>query len=39
LFGGSGPDVDEKNLAPLGKAVKDGGGWSGYGWDTDQFGM
>jgi phosphomannomutase len=35
LFGGSGPDVDEKNLAPLGKAVKDGGARVGLAVDGD----
>src|SRR5882757_7783991 len=41
LFGGSGPDVDEKNLAPLGKAVKDGGARVGLATDgdADRFGI
>jgi phosphoglucomutase len=41
LFGGSGPDVDEKNLAPLGKAVKEGGAKVGLATDgdADRFGI
>src|SRR5882762_4283935 len=35
LFGGGGPDVDEKNLAPLGKAVKDTGAKVGLATDGD----
>ena len=41
LFGGSGPDVDEKNLAPLGKAVKENGAKVGLATDgdADRFGI
>jgi len=41
LFGGSGPDVDEKNLAPLGKAVKETGAKVGLATDgdADRFGI
>src|SRR6266481_3918624 len=41
LFGGGGPDVDEKNLAPLGKAVKDTGAKVGLATDgdADRFGI
>src|SRR4029077_13906987 len=41
LFGGSGPDVDEKNLAPLGKAVKELGAKVGLATDgdADRFGI
>jgi len=41
LFGGSGPDVDEKNLAPLGKAVKESGARVGLATDgdADRFGI
>src|SRR5690349_2125690 len=41
LFGGSGPDVDEKNLAPLGKAVKESGAKVGLATDgdADRFGI
>jgi phosphoglucomutase len=41
LFGGSGPDVDEKNLAPLGKALKESGAKVGLATDgdADRFGI
>src|SRR5258707_307689 len=41
LFGGGGPDVDEKNLAPLGKVVKDTGAKVGLATDgdADRFGI
>jgi len=41
LFGGSGPDVDEKNLAPLGKAAKEVGAKVGLATDgdADRFGI
>jgi len=41
LFGGGGPDVDEKNLAPLGKAVKENGAKVGLATDgdADRFGI
>src|SRR5229473_1348521 len=41
LFGGGGPDVDEKNLAPLGKAVKEAGAKVGLATDgdADRFGI
>src|SRR5882757_1505705 len=41
LFGGSGPDVDEKNLAPLGKAAKENGAKVGLATDgdADRFGI
>jgi phosphoglucomutase len=41
LFGGSGPDVDEKNLAPLGKGVKENGAKVGLATDgdADRFGI
>src|SRR5467141_3496408 len=41
LFGGGGPDVDEKNLAALGKAVKDTGEKVGLATDgdADRFGI
>ena len=41
LFGGSGPDVDEKNLAPLGEAVKETGAKVGLATDgdADRFGI
>jgi phosphoglucomutase len=41
LFGGSGPDVDEKNLAPLGKTVKENGAKVGLATDgdADRFGI
>jgi phosphoglucomutase len=41
LFGGSGPDVDEKNLAPLGNAVKEAGAKVGLATDgdADRFGI
>jgi len=41
LFGGSGPDVDEKNLVPLGKAVKERGAKVGLATDgdADRFGI
>src|SRR5882762_2972663 len=41
LFEGSGPDVDEKNLAPLGKAVKESGAKIGLATDgdADRFGI
>jgi alpha-D-glucose phosphate-specific phosphoglucomutase len=41
LFGGSGPDVDEKNLAPLGKAVQETGAKIGLATDgdADRFGI
>src|ERR1700730_11602419 len=41
LFGGSGPDVDEKNLVPLGKAVKENGAKVGLATDgdADRFGI
>src|ERR1700740_1639137 len=41
LFGGSGPDVDEKNLAPLGEAVKENGAKVGLATDgdADRFGI
>jgi len=41
LFGGGGPDVDEKNLAPLGKAVKESSAMVGLATDgdADRFGI
>ena len=41
LFGGSGPDVDQKNLAPLGTAVKESGAKIGLATDgdADRFGI
>jgi len=41
LFGGGGPDVDEKNLAPLGKAVCEHGAKLGLAsdGDADRFGI
>ncbi|HKM66345.1 MAG TPA: phosphoglucomutase/phosphomannomutase family protein [Candidatus Acidoferrum sp.] len=41
LFGGGGPDVDEKNLDPLGKAVKENGAKVGLATDgdADRFGI
>ena len=41
LFGGSGPDVDQRNLAPLGKAVKESGAKVGLAidGDADRFGI
>ena len=41
LFGGSGPDVDEKNLTPLGKTVKENGATVGLATDgdADRFGI
>src|SRR5260221_5435081 len=41
LFGGSGPDVDEKNLASLGKALKENGARVGLATDgdADRFGI
>jgi phosphoglucomutase len=41
LFGGGGPDVDEKNLAPLGKSVKENGAKVGLATDgdADRFGI
>ena len=41
LFGGSGPDVDQNNLAPLGKAVKQSGAKVGLATDgdADRFGI
>ena len=41
LFGGSGPDVDEKNLVPLGEAVKENGAKVGLATDgdADRFGI
>lgn len=41
LFEGSGPDVSEENLAPLGKAVKDSGAQVGLATDgdADRFGI
>src|SRR5215469_2937048 len=41
LFGGSGPDVDAKNLAPLGQAVKESSAMVGLATDgdADRFGI
>jgi phosphoglucomutase len=41
LFGGSGPDVDEENLAPLGKTVKENDAKVGLATDgdADRFGI